>query len=177
MASISVPVWIFILLIGLTAVSLLWLTIMYIHQKCKSGQQIHKDGYGYNTIDPSPSGARFHNDLFSKQIDTIFNGLNAIIETERVKIKTLLNHSPGMSLVNEKNIDDPPVHIEQKPKKIIPDDGQSSLGQQIVSSATSGEKFEDIVDELGLSEAEVELAMKMRSSRDKKRGCKLEAVA
>jgi hypothetical protein len=52
-----------------------------------------------------------------------------------------------------------------------------NLDEQIASLADSGGQPEEIADEIGLSQAEVELALKMRSTRSSRPLQRLQAVA
>ena len=113
-----------------------------------------------------PRPGSFQQDLEALQIDTVFNGLVALIETERIKLKALIgNKVPGVNNeLNDAQSHESPI-IEKFPS-------------QQRARVEFPEKEPDNMDEhLGLSLAEVELAMKVQASRMAHTGRKLEAVA
>lgn len=178
MTTIAVPLWIFACSIAIPVFSLLGLLGMLI----KKIRKPQKDILGnvalqyFNTHQANPS--QFHNDLLSLQIDTIFNGINAIIETERIKIRSLLNASGHMDL-NTAGLDKTPCAIPEMEPRTAPEAKENgpSFEQQIANYSASGHQPDDIANEMGMSQSEVELAMTMRSLREKPQDRKLVAVA
>jgi len=57
------------------------------------------------------------------------------------------------------------------------DQQEVAIDQQIAQIAASGERPADIANQLGISLAEVDLAMKMQATRNPQGGRRLEAVA
>jgi hypothetical protein len=126
--------------------------------------------------EPQFTNHPFRQDLLSMQIDAVFNGLNAIIESERIKINTLLSNGAGLETAPVRS----QPHLQPRTicKPLENTDEQiPNLDEQIANLADSGGQPEEIADETGLSQAEVELALKMRSTRAAAQPRRLQAVA
>ncbi len=122
--------------------------------------------------------SEFHQDLLALQIDTIFNGLVAIIETERLKVKSLLDHS----IIQNKDSKIKPSDLKEEIQWEEMDedddnDDNMDIGQRIVECSVSGMNPGEIARQLGISQAEVALAMKMLGNSSQQAPRKLEAVA
>ena len=163
MTIISIPLWIFITAVGLPSFCLIWLVASFL-RRLKSGPAAPEAN-----LEPMNAYTRqacFQQDLEALQIDAVFNGLVALIETERIKLKALIanNVSDVKNELNDaQSHENPTIEKFASPQK---------------THAESSEKEPDNMDEhLGLSLAEVELAMKVQASRMAHTGRKLEAVA
>jgi hypothetical protein len=175
MTDITIPIWLFAVSAGVPCLSFLGLLFFLLRKIRKPYQEMLAEAPIPEKKEPRSWNRPFHHDLLSLQIDTIFNGLNAIIETERIKINTLLGNG---SLGNES------VQLQQhqqsrqalqplgKNKNEIP-----NIDEQIAILADSGGQPEQIAEATGLSQAEVELAIKMRTTRTSGQHPRLEAVA
>lgn len=178
MTSISVPLWIFACSTAIPIFCLLWLLGMLIKKIRKPETDILGNAalQYFDTHQAKPS--QFHNDLLTLQIDAIFNGMNAIIETERIKIRSLLNGS-GHTDLNAAGLDQSRCAIpEMEPRTAsAAKENSPSFEQHIADYSASGQAPDDIANEMGMSQSEVELAMMMRSLREKPQDRKLVAVA
>ena len=176
MTDITIPIWLLALSGGVPCVSFISLLVFILRKIRKPNKELFVQIPTPPMADAKPEPHQFHRDLLAQQIDAVFNGLNAIIETERVKMNTLLNSpmSPGMDAPVPKQ-DAQPRHLVQS--VVQPCKTASSLDEQISKIAAIGGQPEEIADEMGLSQAEVELALQMRSSREAFQHRKLEAVA
>jgi hypothetical protein len=171
MSTIILPIWIFVLSFGVPCISLLFLMGFFLRKIQNPKKNEFANLCLQRVEDQQASNRRFHNDLLCMQVDTIFNGLNAIIETERLKINALLN--PNINILFETKA----RPVEGPKEEIIPHETETREEQQMVNIVSSGEDIEEIATELGLSQAEIDLAKRMRSSRESNAGRKLEAVA
>lgn len=177
MTAITIPIWIFALSLGGPGLIFLGL-VGLILGKIRSP---HKNEFVnlslQCTADRQSSDQQFHNDLLGKQIDTIFNGLNAIIETERLKINALLNSNhnilrvdkaASMETSNKMDIEQVPRAYEMDAPTNLP---------EIEKNTAAQEQEDDFDNEMGLSQTEIDLAMIMRLTGKNHSGRKLEAVA
>lgn len=124
--------------------------------------------------DLSKVRTQFQQDLLALQIDTIFNGLVALIETERLKVKSLLDHSISHpnAASNEQSAFQETLQWQQDCEEEDMD-----IGRRIVECSESGMKPGEIARQLGISQAEVSLALKMLGKLSRSGPQKLEAVA
>lgn len=178
MSTITLPIWIFALSFGVPCVILLFLTGFCLRKIRNPKKNEFANLCLQRVEDQQTSNPKFHTDLLRMQVDTIFNGLNAIIETERLKINALLNPNNNFLFEAKK------PQAEGSEKDVTPHEAQDdlqtvkpSLEQQMVNIVSSDEDIEKIASELGLSQTEIDLAKRMRSSRASNQGRKLEAVA
>lgn len=179
MSTITIPFWIFALSLGVPCVSLLFL-MGFLLRKIRNPKKNKFANMCLQRVeDQQASNQKFHSDLLRMQVDTIFNGLNAIIETERIKINALLSpnnnilfETKGTPVETKKEMVSQETQDRPETKSVEP-----TLEQQMVNIVSSGEDLDEIATELGLSQTEIDLAMRMRSSKASNQGRKLEAVA
>lgn len=178
MSTITLPIWIFALSFGVPCISLLLLMGFLLRKIRNPKKNEFVNLCLKNVEDQQASNQKFHSDLLRMQVDTIFNGLNAIIETERLKINALLSSNNNILFESKSG------PAEGPKEDIIPHETQNeqqtvepTLEQQMVNIVSSGEDIEEIATELRLSQTEIDLAKRMRSSRGSNQGHKLEAVA
>lgn len=178
MTTIAVPLWILACLIGIPLLSLLWLLGMLI-KKIRKPQNDMLGNVAMQYLNTHQAAhSQFHNDLLALQIDAIFNGMNAIIETERIKIRSLLNGSGNIDLNKVRGHKPPCVVSEMEAQtESVVKEKDHSVEQQIADYLASGNQPDDIAGEMGISQSEVELAMTIRSLRAKPHDRKLVAVA
>ena len=87
MTSITLPFWIFALSFGIPCFIFICL-VGFLLRKIR-----HPKKNQFANISLQQLGnSQFHSDLLCSQIDTIFSGLNVILESERLKIQALLSH-------------------------------------------------------------------------------------
>jgi hypothetical protein len=172
MATITLPFWVIAFSISVPSLFLVGLLVYFLRKirtpKNNEGavswmQQVGKD--------------QFHNDLLYSQIDTIFDGLSAIVESERLKVQALVTsgnpHRVGAQSTAPQTIkamDQPkpqPCNVETEPAE-----------SQIAVHAEAQDRMpEQVRLPSGLSQSEIDLAMKMRSRAENSPVRKLEAVA
>jgi hypothetical protein len=119
---------------------------------------------------------QFRNDLLCSQIDTIFSGLNAILESERLKVRTLLAsgnaHCVGAQATTAETIQAMDAPAPQ------PVDGDAAPVETHFAVHTGADGMQDEVClSSGLSQSEIELATAMGSRAAHPPVRKLEAVA
>ena len=130
------------------------------------GQQWTDQPFGSN---------HFLQNLMCQQIDAVFNGLAALIETERIKLKSMIvpMASPVVAEPSSSRVD----QGANRAQSDRPGAQEADIGQQVLQFAAAGQNPAGIANQLGISLAEVNLAMKMQASRNPQAGRKLEAVA
>lgn len=176
MTDITLPIWLFAVSAGVPCISFLSLLVFILRKIRKPHKDLFVNLSTESKEEVHPQRQQFHHDLLAMQIDTIFNGLTAIIESERLKMNALLNNPVPANLdtiptpsPSYQNLGAQPVQRVSEPPP--------SLESQIATIAATGGQTDEIADEMGLSQAEVELALQMRSSRKSMEHRKLEAVA
>jgi hypothetical protein len=183
MTEINLPIWLFAVSAGVPALSFLGLLFFLLRKIRKPYRQMLDEAP--SSFDEAPVSFKkeprssippFRQDLLSMQIDAVFNGLNAIIESERIKIHTLLGNGTGLEPAPVRSQRPPQPRTICQPLETA-DEPIPNLDEQIANLADSGEQPEEIADETGLSQAEVELALKMRSTRAAAQPRRLQAVA
>jgi hypothetical protein len=171
MTSITLPFWIFALSFGVPIFLFLCLMGFFL---CKIR---HPKKNQFATLSMQQLGnSQFHSDLLCSQIDTIFSGLNAILESERLKIQALLGHG-NINLLDAQTA---PVEADSSMDNTAPQPSKKdvpSFEQQYTMHSQFDGRQVDAAQTSGLSQTEIDLAMKMRSSRDASQVRKLEAVA
>lgn len=165
MAIISIPLWMFIGAVGLPSVCLIWLVVSLVRKRRKLRLRSASPETIATTMAPYAHFGRFQQDLVALQIDAVFNGLVALIETERIKLKTLIGNNLSCTM--------PECGAELDERPAI----DSATIRQRNSTESPENDPADAEGHLGLSLAEVELAMKVQASRTPHTGRKLEAVA
>jgi hypothetical protein len=175
---ISQPVWILVGLIGLADILIfLWCIILICRNRSQQGRHSAQDEFALLPEQTKPP-ALFQQSLTCMQIDAVFDGLVALVETERVKLKSMIHPVTGPAT-------DEPVgmHDGHKGANVTEDSfsqrqaPELPLDQQIARFAASGKKPTAIASQLGISLAEVTLAMRMMAGEPSPSGRKLEAVA
>ena len=109
------------------------------------------------------------------QIDAVFDGLSALIETERHKLKRMLDRQTVQDKIPNPLSGFRPAPFQAESGRQSGDDGMQDQG---MSAHTSSEQqIQDIASRLGVSAAEAELAMKFQNLSGPNGRQKLEAVA
>lgn len=165
MTDITVPIWIFAVSVGAPCLSLLLLLTFIMRKIRNPHKDVIQNMQARQDEERQPKSGHFHSDLLLMQIDAVFNGLNAIIDTERIKIRMLLKNNGVMGLDMANRPLESSCSRENRPPEMSKTENPS-LEQQIATFADAGDDADMIADELGLSQAEVDLALKMRSTRE-----------
>ena len=175
MTPITLPAWLIGSAIGLPTICLFWLIATLVRKKRKMRSTAQKS----NPLAPLPENERssisFHQDLCMMQIDTVFDGLTALIDTERLKLKRLMS---GCAL-DEKIPGRQPDFRAPAPRDESdgPVDRKDSHDQKSDRRAISEQEIQQIASRLGVSAAEAELAMKFQKLSNSNGRHALEAVA
>ena len=90
MPSISLPLWIFAVAVGLPSASLFWLVLSLVFKRRKKVRRLASQARLASLPRPQQIGGQFQQNLIALQIDAVFNGLVALVETERLKLKALM---------------------------------------------------------------------------------------
>lgn len=176
LATISQPVWILVGVIGISDICLLCWCFTLMRRSPKA-DRLDPAQYETATLPEqwTPSN-QFQQNLICLQIDAVFNGLTALIDTERIKLKSLLGNmaTPDLNASRANRAEQGKTNDQQDHTE---EEQPATISQQIVQFASTGEKPAGIANQMGISLAEVELAMKMQAARRPPAGRKLEAVA
>ena len=175
---VSQPVWLLVTLIGVADILILaWCITLIRRNRNPSDLVGTQDDFVTIPEQPLPVG-QFQQNLTCMQIDAVFDSLTALIETERVKLKTMIH--PSVAQVRTASTyprETPDEKLDVTVKQSRSPMPEPPLDQQIVNIADSGMKPATIADRLGISLAEVNLALRLRTGATSMAGCKLEAVA
>ena len=93
MQTITLPIWAFATAVGLPGICLIWMIIALVRSLRKADIEASLAPAIQLTNASTSNPGRFSQELIALQIDTVFSGLVALIETERIKLKTLMGHS------------------------------------------------------------------------------------
>jgi hypothetical protein len=177
-AMISQPVWILVALIGVADILIFAWCITLIRRN-RNRKQVYEtpDDFAFLPEQPVTSG-QFQQNLTCMQIDAVFDGLAALIETERIKLKTMIHPAtsparaePASPRKVREDSSHPTCDASRSPQPELP------LDEQIARIADSGMMPAAIAGRLGISLAEVDLALRMRTGARSAADCRLEAVA
>ncbi len=176
MTDITIPIWMLAVSAGVTCISFFSLLLLVLGKIRKPRKELFVRMSHMSHETSQPQNPQFHSSLLASQIDAVFNGLSAIIETERIKMNTLLENAGAVSFDAGSQ-----CRARQRVDGFQPVGTLSpevhSIQEKIDKITTSGDRTEAIADEMGFSQAEVELALKMRSARASRPHQRLEAVA
>ncbi len=175
MTTVALPIWLLITILTLPMLCLAGMLIHSVrHRRQKKSHTASSDISAALDRDRGDFGMKseFQQDLWALQIDAVFNALSALIETERIKLKSLLHPAPAYfpQTPVSKSPADPQLADCERP-------AQLSLNQQIAERAATGASVGDIAAALEISQSEVELAISMNSEHLNGRQNRLEAVA
>jgi hypothetical protein len=183
MLSIAIPLWLLLSVAGLPALILIGLCARLIRMKR------HKEALAAvaPATEPIPAAHvgfddRIHRQVLNQQIDAVFDILMTLIDTERCKLKALVNHALP---VTEASLDAPaaplPVQVakaaEASRAEVNASPNPVSISRNIITLAGEGMPAADIARHLGVSVGEVTLALKLKAGRAPHVGRKVMAVA
>lgn len=164
----TMPLWLVLLFMGIPTACLIMLVAGLLQAKRKQ-RKIRLSPLA--KINLSPFGQQITHQAMTQQIDAVFNALVAVIETERIKLKTLMVHSMPDTSASEPTSN--PLSVEEQ-WTTLDDEETTDLSQNVLTMATDGMSPEQIAKKLGLSHNEVALALKLRKGNERRR---LEAIA
>ncbi|MBI5063343.1 MAG: hypothetical protein HZB87_07765 [Desulfatitalea sp.] len=179
MLSITIPLWLLLSAAGLPALILIGL--------CLRLMRMRHNKEALAAVAPAPEAApaafddRIHRQLLEQQIDAVFDVLTTLIETERCKLKALVNHAMPLT---EALASAPatPAHVPRTVEALRIDAPAAEMAdvpiaRNIANLAEEGLAAAEIAKHLGLSLSEVTLALKMKAGRNPHLGRKVMAVA
>lgn len=178
MTNIVLPIWMFIIVMGLPSLCLLGLAM---HIKNNKQARQFKDESSEQSETPQKTdyfngmtNNSFQSDLHALQIDAVFNALSALVETERLKLKSLLcpKLTAPVNFLEEQNHTETQLDTNQ-----AIDMGISKINLQIAEMAELGESAGKIANQLGISQSEVDLALSINSTPGQDHHQRLEAMA
>ena len=175
MVTIDLPIWIIIAAVAVPGLYLFGRVFLIALKRRKSRKKLASQPESAAYMQPHMPSGRFRQDLMALQIDAVFNGLVALIETERLKLKALVRNNalPGRPESRDGHAD--PDQGDDVWETIPAE--ESAINPPVARQAATGSNPDGIANHLGLSLAEVDLAMKMQAARMPHTGRKLEAVA
>jgi hypothetical protein len=169
MINLSIPFWLMGSIVGVICLCLLGVALS-IGYKIRRLRSQESEELQSASITAAMFNNHFQHNLLAMQVDAVFNSLNALIETERIKLKALVAPSLQHLHVVDPPEDDAPTLSEEPRSGLNQQDPGPNVG-------ITGQDFPvDDNNIENLSKAEIELAEKMRNfySDDHR---KLEAVA
>jgi hypothetical protein len=176
MLEIHVPLWLVLTISGLPILFLSGLAVRIIRMKPWKDDRpgCH---HPIEFADRSETfGIHIHRQLLEQHVDTVFASLAALLDTERIKLKTLVKHS-WLPLGNEQP---QPVKAESDEEEFHLHDtkpAEMSLDQSVSLLVGQGLPPDQIAARLGISRSEVALVLKMRAGRRPLKGTRMQAVA
>jgi hypothetical protein len=169
MINLNIPFWLMGTIVGVICLCLLGVALS-IGYKIRALRSQASEDLQSVSITTAMLNNHFQHNLLAMQVDAVFNSLNALIETERIKLKALV--APSLQHLHdvEPPADDAPT---------LSDDPQSGMNQldsrpKIDSARRDLPMEADNIE--NLSKAEMELAEKMSTFKSDDHR-KLEAVA
>lgn len=177
MQTITLPIWAFAAAVGLPGICLIWMIIALVRSLRKADFEGSIHPSAQHAVAPAPTPGLFTQELLALQIDTVLNGLAALIETERIKLNTLLGQNlyPGNSIQQASPVKENfEADKTEKSQTGVP---PNPVGQRVAQAMASGQGVDKVATQLGLSHAEVELALKLNQAQSATPHRKLEAVA
>ncbi|MCJ8501288.1 hypothetical protein [Desulfatitalea alkaliphila] len=180
MLSMSIPLWLVMTAAGVPTLCLLLLSLGLLRTRRKRRILAGAPRPVENPASARSVTATIHRQLLEQQIDTVFDGLMAMIEAERMKLHALITyamptetmHAPARSVpAAEKPATPSPGTAPE------PDEQELPVAQQVLLLADEGLPAEEIAYRLGLSTMEVHIALKMHAGDTRAKGGRLEAVA
>lgn len=176
--TISMPIWILVAVVGIADICLFCWCLALLRRSRKSNLRAASPEEASPSVQPPwASIPQFQQNLFSLQIDAVFDGLTALINAERIKLKSLLGQSSTSEFCTTGQQESGPDQSDDRMDEHVPEEKKADINQQIAQIAASGTRPAGIANQLGISLAEVELAMKMQAGRRVSAAGKLEAVA
>ena len=176
MTTISLPMWVLATGVGLPSICLFWLVLSLVRRKHQTRREFVEPKYAALWPGQQLAVDQFQQNLMEMQIDAVFDGLTALIESERVKLKSLMSIPPasgtraGQAFEPNANL-----NAAAASRRFEQDVPATDHG---ISSSAENRAHADVITSLsGLSRVEMELAGKMKASRASNAGRKLEAVA
>ncbi len=179
MLSITFPLWLIVSAIAapLLAAGLCLRIVRTARSRCEHVSDLFPEtAFQVRCDDGSGFDERIQEQILEQQIDTVFNGLLALIETERRKLKILMHH--GLTL-QEPSAAALPAAVPERIADDPPSPGQSAAhpAQSVADLARKGMSQNDIARHMDMSQNEIRLALKMSAAFQKNTESGIEAIA
>ena len=171
MPSITLPIWQPAGAIALPCIILFIFAVRKLWQKRRRRKRIAGLD-APSQVFPQAYGNRIHQEMVAQQIDAVFNALNAVIESERVKLKALLLHQWEAPAGSAK----PVQNTRQNLQGVEPDVAQDFGRKYLLNDSRDSVLPEDLAEEDHLSRNEAALVRKLQYGTGQKR-LRLETVA
>ena len=172
--TVTLPAWIFLALAVLLIMAFAVLLIRRYIRKHKVRMVPSESPPTQSMASPSGFSANIHHHILMQQIDNVFNGLSTVIETERIKLKALIDHGPFPEMRSSSDIRTPQQSSIDSPE---PHHSGEGVVADVVALSHQGVPPEEIARQLAISFTEVMLAIKMSSTNGNNKRARLEAVA
>ncbi len=182
MLSITIPLWLLLSAAGLPALILIGLCVRLIRLK-RNREALAAAMPAPEDAPVAPTGFddRIHRQVLIQQVDAVFDVLTTLIETERCKLKALVNHALPMTEAVAESRPAPSLaeRTVETSRRDLPaaQTAEVSITQSISTLAEEGMAAAEIAQQLGVSLSEVALALKMKAGRNAHIGRKVMAVA
>lgn len=172
--TITIPIWALIAFVVLLVVTSAVLSLRRRVKKKKDRTNKTETPPAPSMTMPSGFSENIHHQILLQQIDNVFNALSAVIETERIKLKALIDHGPFPEMRS-------PSHVKtvQQPADCAheSDNSGKEMVSDILTLSQQGMPPEEIARRLSVSFNEVMLAIKINGGGGDKPRTRLEAVA
>lgn len=175
MVPIILPVWLIGTAIGIPAIALVGLIVSRRRKKRKQRTSRQQVSFPIPSEAGPSAAAPFHQDLCLMQIDAVFDGLAALIETERLKLKRMMA-AQGPVQTGEP-LQSQPEALLQREDTVEGDDRAAGSVSETASAEPSVMDAREMASRFGVSVAEAELAMKFQNISSLGGNHRLEAVA
>jgi hypothetical protein len=178
MINLSVPFWVLGTFIGVICSGLLVaaLIIGYKVRRLKSREGLD---VGISHRAAAMVNTHFQHNLLGMQVDAVFNSLTALIETERLRLKTLMaptvQSMPVPAPRQCQTAEPAPVHEEPEPALLYEEPAPQMEQEHPADPAYDGSPANQVEPGPGMARAERELVEKMRAFQARNHR-KLEAV-
>ncbi len=178
MLSITIPMWVLFAVAGLPTMILLALSIRLMRIKRFRNRLQAEQAQGNSPGMSDGFDKQMNQVILEQQIDTVFNAMLTILESEQIKLKALVRQvQPGPAAFRFTEAQTRAMSHNDPPEQISPRQRTEEAPPSVAEMVNEGSRPEDISRRLGLSQTEVALAMKLHAGRRTGRGQRLEAVA
>lgn len=182
MFSVALPIWLIIAAAGLPAICFLFVGIALIRLRQRKRKERVNCSHPHFINTPIQFNNQVYKQLVEQQIDAVFNTLITVIESERLKLKALVGNpaqatdlptASSMPIQTAQHVDEETFNPTEESNAL----SDQSLGQSIAALSKKGMTAEQIARQLGLTQSEMHLAVKMNNRRKIGMGNRVRAIA
>jgi hypothetical protein len=177
MTTISLPLWMIITAVGLPSIGLVWVFGSLLKRKRALRKEVSENHLFSPFVEYRQPLNSFQQNLINQQIDAVFNGLVALIETERFKLKSMLRINGNAGIVDASYAG---LHCQPNDPNDRQDRQSKNINQSINNKIVAKESDDEIAVHSELSQAELDLVKTMQQASGAPKfspGSKLTAVA